>query len=100
MIGGAAGRAGAAAIGGAVSGASTASSMSTGGGMAGAAAKVGGMVMGGIEIMLNDSGDAAIYRWFGKMAQRWQEIKYTLTGRPYITVASRRYHLDEFMKVR
>lgn len=55
---------------------------------------------GGVEVMLNDSGDAAIYRWFGKLAQRWQEIKFTLKGRPYITIANRRYHLDEFMKVR
>ena len=36
-------------------------------------------------------------------AQRWQEIKYTFPrneeeARPYITIYSTRYYLDEFMR--
>lgn len=38
---------------------------------------------GGIEVMINNSGDAVIYSWFGKIAQRWQEIKHSAKGREY-----------------
>lgn len=53
---------------------------------------------GGVEIMLNSKCDAAIYRWYGRIARRWQEIKYNRSGRGYITIANRRYHLDEFLR--
>ena len=32
-------------------------------------------------------------------ANRWQEIKYTMKGNPYIVHYGRRYHLGEFMRV-
>lgn len=52
---------------------------------------------GGIEIMINDSVDAVIYSWFGKIARRWQKIKYSAKGREYFVINRRRYYLDEFM---
>ena len=53
---------------------------------------------GGIEVMFNQSNDGVIYRRFGKVAQRWQEIKYTNEGRPYFVSRKTKYYLDEFMK--
>ena len=54
---------------------------------------------GGIEIMLSQSNDGVIYRLFGKVAQRWQEIKYTNEGRPYFVARKTKYYLDEFMRL-
>lgn len=54
--------------------------------------------LGGIEIMLNDSNDAVFYSWYGKVARRLQEIKYTGSGEPYFKVYSRRYYLRDFMR--
>ena len=53
---------------------------------------------GGIEVMFSQSNDGVIYRLFGKVAQRWQEIKYTNEGRPYFVAHKTVYYLDEFMK--
>lgn len=53
---------------------------------------------GGIEIMINDSVDAVIYSWFGKIARRWQPIKRSAKGRDYFTINNKRYYLDEFMR--
>ena len=53
---------------------------------------------GGIEVMLNQSNDEVIYRRFGKVAQRWQELKYTNEGRPYFVAHKTVYYLDEFMR--
>ena len=55
---------------------------------------------GGIEIMFNQSGDGIIYSYFGKVAKRWQEIKYTNSGRPFFRVNKKVYYLDEFLKIR
>lgn len=52
---------------------------------------------GGVEVMINDSGDAVIYSWFGKIARRWQPIRQSAKGRDYFTIYNRRYYLDEFM---
>lgn len=54
---------------------------------------------GGIELMLNDSCDAATYKWYGKPSNRWQQIKYTNAGDPYVVIKGRRFKLDEFMRV-
>lgn len=54
---------------------------------------------GGIEVMFSQSNDGVIYRLFGKVAQRWQEIKYTNEGRPYFVARKKVYYLDEFMKI-
>ena len=53
---------------------------------------------GGIELMLSDDGESAIYSIYGKISERWQKIKYTPTGRAYITIKNRRYFLSEFLK--
>ena len=53
---------------------------------------------GGIEVMFSQSNDGVIYRLFGRVAQRWQEIKYTNDGRPYFVARKTKYYLDEFMK--
>ena len=53
---------------------------------------------GGIEVMLSQSNDGVIYRRFGKVAQRWQELKYTNEGRPYFKAHKTVYFLDEFMR--
>ena len=53
---------------------------------------------GGIEVMLSQSNDGVIYRLFGKVAQRWQELKYTNEGRPYFVARKTKYYLDEFMR--
>lgn len=52
----------------------------------------------GIEIMINDSVDAVIYSWFGKIGRRWQPIKQSAKGRDYFTINNKRYYLDEFMR--
>ena len=54
--------------------------------------------LGGIEVMLSQSNDGVIYRLFGKVAQRWQEVKYTNEGRPYFVAHKTVYYLDEFMR--
>lgn len=51
---------------------------------------------GGVEIMLNDFCDAVIYSYYGKVAKRWQKIKYNVAGDPYFTIYGRRYYLSEF----
>ena len=53
---------------------------------------------GGVEIMLNRACDAVLYSWYGKVCQRWQEIKYNFNGDPYFTVYGRRFYLNEFMR--
>lgn len=55
---------------------------------------------GGIEIMFSQSGNELIYSYFGKVAKRWQEIKYTNNGRPFFRVNKKVYYLDEFLKIR
>lgn len=53
---------------------------------------------GGVEIMLNENNDAVLYSWYGKICQRWQEIKYNKSGDPYFTIYGRRYYLNNFMR--
>ena len=56
---------------------------------------------GGIEIEINNYGDAVRYRWsYGnpnEKVSRWQQIKYSKSGRTYFVSKRRRYYLDEFM---
>ena len=62
---------------------------------------VGGLCLsnfGGVEIMFNDFCDAVLYSWYGKVAARWQQIKYNKNGDPFFTVYGRRFYLSEFMK--
>ena len=39
---------------------------------------------GGLEIEINDPGDGARLKYYGKQS-RWQEIKYNQAGEPYVT---------------
>ena len=55
--------------------------------------------LGGISIMLNESGDAVRYQWYDKKPSRWCKIYYTQNGTPYFMISNRRYHLDNFMRV-
>ena len=52
---------------------------------------------GGLEIEINNSGDAARLSYYGKVS-RWQEIKYNFSGSPYVTYYGRRWQLDQFMR--
>ena len=54
--------------------------------------------LGGIEIMINPTGESIIYKWYGKISRRWQEIKYSTSGRAFFRVYNRRYYLDQFMR--
>lgn len=56
--------------------------------------------LGGIEIILNNSNDGILYIAYGKLCKRWQKIKYTMSGRAYITVYGRRLYLDNFMIIK
>ena len=54
---------------------------------------------GGIEIEINETGDAVKYRYFGKIGQRACMIQYTTAGRAFFRIRNQRYYLDEFMKI-
>lgn len=54
---------------------------------------------GGVEIVLSESNDGVLYKWYDKICRRWQEIKYTMKGRAYFTIYGRHYYLDEFMRL-
>ena len=54
---------------------------------------------GGIEIEINETGEAVKYRYFGKIGRRACQIQYTTTGRAFFRTRSRRYYLDEFMRI-
>ena len=53
---------------------------------------------GGVEIMLNNFCDAVLYSWYGKVARRWQSVKYNKNGDPFFTVYGRRFYLNEFIR--
>lgn len=54
---------------------------------------------GGIEIEINETGEAVKYRYFGKIGQRTCQIQYTTTGRAFFRTKYRRYYLDEFTRI-
>lgn len=55
---------------------------------------------GGIGLMINESCEAVRWQWYdNKPTKRWQAIKYTRSGDPYVTIKGRRFRLDEFMRV-
>lgn len=60
-----------------------------------------------LEIEINSDGDAARVRssyegssGIVNSVAKWQEIKYTLSGSPYVTFRGTRYHLDKFLRVK
>ena len=54
---------------------------------------------GGIEIEINETGEAVKYRYFGKIGRRACQIQYTTTGQAFFRAKNRRYYLDEFMRI-
>ena len=54
---------------------------------------------GGIEIEINETGEAVKYRYFGKIGQRACQIQYTTAGRAFFRARNQRYYLDEFMRI-
>lgn len=55
---------------------------------------------GGISIMVNRTGDAVRWQWYDdEPTRKWQAIKYTKNGKPFVVIHGRRFKLDEFMLV-
>ena len=56
--------------------------------------------MGGIEIELNNTGEAVRYRLYDNApSRRACQIQYTATGRAFFRTRSGRYYLDKFTKI-
>ena len=55
--------------------------------------------MGGIEIELNNTGEAVKYRYYGKIGRRACMIQYTTTGRAFFRARNQRYYLDKFTRI-
>ena len=55
--------------------------------------------LGGIEIEINETGEAVRYRYFGKIGRRACQIQYTTTGRAFFRIRNQRYYLDEFTRI-
>ena len=54
---------------------------------------------GGIEIEINETGEAVKYRYFDKIGRRACQIQYTTAGRAFFRARNRRYYLDEFVRI-
>ena len=55
--------------------------------------------LGGIEIEINETGEAVRYRYFGKIGRRFCMIQYTTAGRAFFRIRNKRYYLDEFIRI-
>ena len=53
---------------------------------------------GGIEIEINDSGDAVRFRMYNGNVSCWQELKFDANGEIYFYAYSNRYYLNQFME--
>ncbi len=51
---------------------------------------------GGIEIEVNNAGDAVRFRMYGGNVSEWQELKFDENGEVYFFVYSNRYYLNQF----
>ena len=49
---------------------------------------------GGIEIVVNDTGDTE----HSRLCRDWQEIKFTAKGRGYFFMHGRKEYIDTFMR--
>ena len=54
---------------------------------------------GGIEIEIDETGEAVKYRYFGKIGRRACQIQYTTTGREFFRIRNQRFYLDEFTRI-
>ena len=55
--------------------------------------------LGGIEIEINETGEAVKYRYFGKIGRRYCTIQHTTTGRAFFRIRNQRYYLDELTSI-
>lgn len=55
--------------------------------------------LGGIEIEINETGEAVKYRYLGKIGRRACKIQYTTAGRAFFRIRNERYYLDEFTRI-
>lgn len=53
---------------------------------------------GGIEIEINDSGDAVRFRMYKGNVSEWREIRFDENGEMYFYAYSNKYYLSQFMK--
>lgn len=53
--------------------------------------------MGGIQIMLDETGDRVRYQWYNEKPTRWCKIYYDNKGH-YFYVNRHKYYLDQFLK--
>ena len=51
---------------------------------------------GGIEIEVNNAGDAVRFRMYNGNVSEWQELKFDENGEMYFFVYSDRYYLNQF----
>ena len=51
---------------------------------------------GGIEIEVNNTGDAVRFRMYDGNVSEWQELKFDENGEMYFFVYSDRYYLNQF----
>jgi len=54
--------------------------------------------LGGVSIQVSDDGDEVRYQWYDNKPSKWQEIKYTKSGRAYFRINKTKYYIDEFMR--
>ena len=55
--------------------------------------------LGGIEIEINETGEAVRYRYFGKIGRRACMIQYTTTGRAFFRIRNQKYYLKKFTMI-
>lgn len=53
---------------------------------------------GGIQIMLSETGEAIRYCYYGKVSNKWQQIKTNSKGEQYVIIKGRKYNLNQFMR--
>ena len=52
---------------------------------------------GGMEIQLSTCGESARLKYYGKKS-RWQQIKFSRSGIPFVTYYNRRFLISAFIK--
>jgi hypothetical protein len=54
---------------------------------------------GGIQIEVNDEGDAVRYQWYDfKPSMRWIKIQYNMKGDPFFVARGQRWYLYNFLR--
>jgi len=55
--------------------------------------------IGSVTIQLTTDGDGIRYQWYNNKPSKWQQIKYTNSGRLFFRINNTKYYLDEFMRI-